>query len=104
MSVSKQLQAQAQKQQEAHTQLKAYIEDEIQAVHQHISAQIRDSQLGLKTYVETLGRNIQDLKDALRCRPPLCSHLQVTYISWLQLCPSVSHGLQLLDESCQSLL
>lgn len=59
-------QAQAQKQQEAHAQLKAYIDDEIRAVHERISAQIRDSQLGLKACVDSLGRNIQDLKDAMR--------------------------------------
>lgn len=61
------LQAQVQKQQEGHAQLKAYIDDEIRAVHERISAQIRDSQLGLKACVDSLGRNIQDLKDAMRC-------------------------------------
>lgn len=60
------LQAQAQKQQEGHAQLKSYIDDEIRAVHERISAQIRDSQLGLKACVDSLGRNIQDLKDAMR--------------------------------------
>ena len=61
------MQAQALKQQEAHTQLKAYIDDEIRAVHERISGQIRDSQLGLKACVDSLARNIQDLKDAVRC-------------------------------------
>lgn len=60
------VQAQAQKQQEGHAQLKAYIDDEIRAVHERISVQIRDSQLGLKACVDSLGRNIQDLKDAMR--------------------------------------
>ena len=60
------LQAQAQKQQEAHAQLRSYIDDEVRAVHERISAQIRDSQLGLKACVDSLGCNIQDLKDALR--------------------------------------
>ncbi|KAL3158770.1 hypothetical protein ABBQ32_011498 [Trebouxia sp. C0010 RCD-2024] len=58
--------AQAQKQQEANAQLKAYIDDEIRAVHERISAQIRDSQLGLKACVDSLARNVQDLKDAMR--------------------------------------
>ena len=60
------VQAQALKQQESHAQLKAYIDDEIHAVHERISAQIRDSQLGLKACIDSLGRNIQDLKDAMR--------------------------------------
>ena len=60
------VQAQALKQQESHAHLKAYIDDEIRAVHERISAQIRDSQLGLKACVDSLGRNIQDLKDAMR--------------------------------------
>ena len=73
------LQAQAQKQQDAHVQLKSYIDDEIRAVHERISAQIRDSQLGLKACVDSLGRNVQDLKDAMR------------WVSWCQSPPASKH-------------
>ena len=38
----------------------------MRAVHERISAQIKDSQLGLKACVDSLARNIQDLKDAMR--------------------------------------
>lgn len=79
------LQAQAQKQQDAHVQLKSYIDDEIRAVHERISAQIRDSQLGLKACVDSLGRNVQDLKDAMR------------WVSWCQSPPaSMSVSVQLM--------
>jgi len=59
-------QAQTLKQQEAHAQLKAHIDDEMRAVHERISAQVKDSQLDLKACVDSLARNIQDLKDAMR--------------------------------------
>lgn len=87
------LQAQALKQQENHAQLKAYIDDEIHAVHERISAQIRDSQLGLKACVDSLGRNIQDLKDAMRClhhqsavTHTLCSFVSMNSASDISLC------------------
>ncbi len=38
----------------------------MRAVHERISAQIKDSQLGMKACVDSLARNIQDLKDAMR--------------------------------------
>ncbi len=38
----------------------------MRAVHERISAQVKDSQLDLKACVDSLARNIQDLKDAMR--------------------------------------
>ena len=59
------LQAQAAKQQEGYAKLKLYIDEEIRAVHERISAQMRDSQMGLKACVDSLTRIVQDLKDAM---------------------------------------
>ena len=60
------LQAQTQKQQDAQAQLRSYVDAEIKAMHDRVSAQLRDSQLGLKTGLDAANRSLQDLKDALR--------------------------------------
>ncbi len=60
------LQAQTQKQQDAQAQLRSYVDAEIKAMHDRVSAQLRDSQLGLKTGLDAANRSLQDVKDALR--------------------------------------
>lgn len=58
--------AQTQKQQDAQAQLRSYVDAEIKAMHDRVSAQLRDSQLGLKTGLDAANRSLQDVKDALR--------------------------------------
>ena len=60
------MQAQTQKQQDAQAQLRSYVDAEIKAMHDRVSAQLRDSQLGLKTGLDAANRSLQDIKDALR--------------------------------------
>ena len=60
------LQAQTQKQQDAQAQLRSYVDAEIKAMHDRVSAQLRDTQLGLKTGLDAANRSLQDIKDALR--------------------------------------
>ena len=47
-------------------QLKTYIEDEVKAVHDRISAQVRDTQLGMKASMDLLARSVQELKETIR--------------------------------------